>query len=133
MDFVDLLGNEGVPLERPCCTWRELVQKPFSKLHDDVFTRMWVIPMDGVELPETEDAAGRLLHEPVDSKATRSRKARRIPCPLGSQAHATRRRGHARSAHRMPRQGSKRRRRACRRLTAHGVQSLLAERGCKGT
>jgi rubrerythrin len=45
-----LLENKGVPLERQKFTWRDLVQKPISKLDDDAYTRVRIILMNGVEL-----------------------------------------------------------------------------------
>jgi rubrerythrin len=44
-----LLENRGVPLERQRFTWRDLVQKPISKLDDDAYTRVRVILMNGIE------------------------------------------------------------------------------------
>ncbi len=44
-----LLENRGVPLERQKFTWRELVQKPISKLDDDAYTRVRIILMNGIE------------------------------------------------------------------------------------
>ena len=44
-----LFDHKGVPLERQHFTWRELVQKPISKLDDDAFTRVRVILMNGIE------------------------------------------------------------------------------------
>jgi hypothetical protein len=46
---VNLLTDRGTPLERQSFTWKELVQKPISKLDDDAFTRLRVILMNGVE------------------------------------------------------------------------------------
>jgi len=45
-----LLENRGVPLERQKFTWRDLVQKPISKLDDDAYTRVRIILMNGIEL-----------------------------------------------------------------------------------
>ena len=45
-----LLENRGVPLERQVFTWRDLVQKPISKLDDDAYTRVRIILMNGLEL-----------------------------------------------------------------------------------
>jgi hypothetical protein len=47
---INLLTDAGVPLERQTFTWKELVQKPISKLDDDAFTRVRAILMNGVEL-----------------------------------------------------------------------------------
>jgi rubrerythrin len=41
--------SRGTPLEQQRFTWRELVQKPISKLDDDAFTRVRVILMNGLE------------------------------------------------------------------------------------
>jgi hypothetical protein len=48
MNF-DLFDDKGCPLDQQRFTWRELVQKPISKLDDDAFTRVRVILMNGVE------------------------------------------------------------------------------------
>jgi hypothetical protein len=45
-----LLENKGVALERQKFTWRDLVQKPISKLDDDAYTRVRIILMNGIEL-----------------------------------------------------------------------------------
>lgn len=47
---LNLFTDRGVPLERQKFTWKELVQKPISKLDDDAFTRIRIILMNGVEL-----------------------------------------------------------------------------------
>jgi rubrerythrin len=44
-----ILGNAGAPLERQKFTWRDLVQKPISKLDDDAYTRVRIILMNGIE------------------------------------------------------------------------------------
>jgi hypothetical protein len=44
-----ILGNSGVPLSRQKFTWRDLVQKPISKLDDDAYTRVRIILMNGIE------------------------------------------------------------------------------------
>ncbi|GAA3953242.1 hypothetical protein [Allohahella marinimesophila] len=46
---VRLFDNKGTPLDQQKFTWKELVQKPLSKLDDDAFTRVRVILMNGVE------------------------------------------------------------------------------------
>lgn len=46
---IDLLKDEGTPLEKQSFSWRELVQEPYSKLDDDAFTRVRVILMNGIE------------------------------------------------------------------------------------
>jgi rubrerythrin len=40
---------KGIPLERQKFTWRDLVQKPISKLDDDAYTRVRIILMNGIE------------------------------------------------------------------------------------
>ena len=40
----------GTPVGQQRFTWRELVQKPISKLDDDAFTRVRVILMNGLEM-----------------------------------------------------------------------------------
>jgi hypothetical protein len=47
---INLFTDRGVPLDRQKFTWKELVQKPISKLDDDAFTRVRTILMNGVEL-----------------------------------------------------------------------------------
>jgi rubrerythrin len=44
-----IFDNRGVPLERQRFTWRDLVQKPISKLDDDAYTRVRIILMNGIE------------------------------------------------------------------------------------
>lgn len=43
-------SNRGTPVDNQRFTWRELVQRPLSKLDDDAFTRVRVILMNGLEL-----------------------------------------------------------------------------------
>jgi rubrerythrin len=45
-----LFTEKGCPLEQQRFTWRDLVQKPISKLDDDTYTRIRVILMNGIEL-----------------------------------------------------------------------------------
>lgn len=45
-----IFDNKGVPLERQRFTWRDLVQKPISKLDDDAYTRVRIILLNGLEL-----------------------------------------------------------------------------------
>lgn len=47
---LNLLKDKGVPLGKQFFTWKDLVQKPISKLDDDAFTRIRVILMNGIEL-----------------------------------------------------------------------------------
>ena len=46
---LEIHKSRGTPLEQQRFTWRELVQKPISKLDDDAFTRVRVILMNGLE------------------------------------------------------------------------------------
>jgi len=46
---ITLFDNKGTPLEQQKFTWKDLVQKPISKLDDDAFTRVRVILMNGIE------------------------------------------------------------------------------------
>lgn len=46
---IKLFDNKGTPLEQQKFTWKDLVQKPISKLDDDAFTRIRVILMNGIE------------------------------------------------------------------------------------
>src|SRR4026209_2115463 len=64
-----LLENRGVPLEKQKFTWRDLVQKPISKLDDDAYTRVRIILMNGIELE-----AHRFSHS-----AARMNKALQLP------------------------------------------------------
>jgi rubrerythrin len=45
-----IFDNKGVPLDRQRFTWRDLVQKPISKLDDDAYTRVRIILLNGIEL-----------------------------------------------------------------------------------
>lgn len=47
---LNLFKDKGASLESQRFTWKELVQKPISKLNDDAFTRVRVILMNGIEL-----------------------------------------------------------------------------------
>jgi hypothetical protein len=44
-----LFDSRGVRVEDQRFTWRDMVQKPISKLDDDAFTRVRVILMNGIE------------------------------------------------------------------------------------
>jgi hypothetical protein len=44
-----LFQTKGIALDRQKFTWRDLVQKPISKLDDDAYTRVRVILMNGIE------------------------------------------------------------------------------------
>ena len=46
---INLLDTRGTPLDQQRFTWKELVQKPISKLDDDAFTRVRIILMNGIE------------------------------------------------------------------------------------
>ena len=46
---LNLLTDKGVPLAKQRFTWKDLVQRPYSKLDDDAFTRVRVILMNGIE------------------------------------------------------------------------------------
>ncbi len=46
---LDLTNIKGTPLERQRFTWRELVQRPISKLDDAAFTRVRIILLNGIE------------------------------------------------------------------------------------
>ncbi|HWI36504.1 MAG TPA: hypothetical protein VNU64_08625 [Burkholderiales bacterium] len=45
-----ILQEKGVPLDKQRLTWRDMVQKPISKLDDDAYTRVRIILMNGIEL-----------------------------------------------------------------------------------
>jgi hypothetical protein len=46
---INLFDSGGCPVERQRFTWKELVQKPISKLDDDAFTRVRIILLNGLE------------------------------------------------------------------------------------
>jgi hypothetical protein len=46
---LDLLKDNGTPLEKQRFTWKELVLPPYSKLDDGAFTRVRVILMNGIK------------------------------------------------------------------------------------
>ena len=46
---LDIHTTRGTPVSQQRFTWRELVQKPISKLDDDAFTRVRIIYMNGLE------------------------------------------------------------------------------------
>jgi len=46
---INLFTDKGTPLDQQRFTWKDLVQKPLSKLNDDAFTRIRVILMNGIE------------------------------------------------------------------------------------
>ncbi|MDB5755568.1 MAG: hypothetical protein JWR56_1996 [Massilia sp.] len=46
----NLFDSKGVDIDSQRFTWREMVQKPISKLDDDAFTRVRIILMNGLEL-----------------------------------------------------------------------------------
>lgn len=46
---VRLFDAKGTPLSKQMFTWKELVQRPISKLDDDAFTRVRIILMNGIE------------------------------------------------------------------------------------
>ena len=61
---VRLFETKGTPIEQQKFTWRELAQKPISKLDDDAFTRVRVILMNGIE-----QQANRFQHLYAQSNA----------------------------------------------------------------
>lgn len=46
---INLFRDKGTPLDKQRFTFKELVQRPISKLNDDAFTRMRIILMNGIE------------------------------------------------------------------------------------
>jgi hypothetical protein len=44
-----IFREKGAPLHKQRFTWRDLVQKPISKLDDDTYTRIRIILMNGIE------------------------------------------------------------------------------------
>ena len=65
-----LLENRGVPLDKQKFTWRDLVQKPISKLDDDAYTRVRIILMNGIELE---------AHALLAQRCARMNKALQLP------------------------------------------------------
>ncbi|MED5618602.1 hypothetical protein [Ideonella sp. BN130291] len=47
---LNLFDTRGCPLDKQRFTWRDLVQKPISKLDDDAYTRVRIILMNGLEM-----------------------------------------------------------------------------------
>ena len=45
-----LFDSKGIDIDNQRFTWRDMVQKPISKLDDDAFTRVRVILINGVEM-----------------------------------------------------------------------------------
>lgn len=65
-----LLDNKGTPLEKQQFTWKEMTDRPISKLDDDAFTRVRIILMNGVETDALRLKHGiarfdRALREPL--------------------------------------------------------------------
>lgn len=58
---LSLFDSKGTRLDQQRFTWRELVQKPISKLDDDGFTRVRVILMNGIET-EKRTSVPQSLH-----------------------------------------------------------------------
>jgi hypothetical protein len=46
---VNLLTDKGTPIDQQHFTWKDLVQKPISKMNVDAFTRVRIILMNGIE------------------------------------------------------------------------------------
>jgi hypothetical protein len=46
---VNLLRDKGTPIDQQKFTWKDLVQKPISKMNVDAFTRVRIILMNGIE------------------------------------------------------------------------------------
>ncbi|RZL38654.1 MAG: hypothetical protein EOP35_05330 [Rubrivivax sp.] len=47
---LNIMDNRGVALDRQRFTWRDMVQKPISKLDDDAYSRVHIILLNGLEL-----------------------------------------------------------------------------------
>lgn len=47
---INLLKDTGLSIERQTFSWKDIVQKPISKLNDDAFTRVRIILMNGIEM-----------------------------------------------------------------------------------
>jgi hypothetical protein len=46
---VNLMADKGTPIDQQKFTWKDLVQKPISKMNVDAFTRVRIILMNGIE------------------------------------------------------------------------------------
>ena len=46
---LNLLRDQGTPVEKQTFTWKDLVQPTISKLNDDAFTRIRIVLMNGIE------------------------------------------------------------------------------------
>ncbi|MGZ8219713.1 MAG: hypothetical protein ACXW2B_20220, partial [Methylomagnum sp.] len=46
---INLFDGKGIPLDKQRFTWKDMVQKPISKLDDEAFTRIRIILMNGLE------------------------------------------------------------------------------------
>src|ERR1041384_273710 len=46
---VNLLTDKGTAIDHQKFTWKDLVQKPISKMNVDAFTRVRIILMNGIE------------------------------------------------------------------------------------
>lgn len=62
---LSLTDIKGCALDRQRFTWRELVQRPISKLDDDAFTRVRIILLNGIEMEALrfQHAAARMNRE----------------------------------------------------------------------
>jgi hypothetical protein len=47
---LNIFDNRGCSLEQQRFTWRDMVQRPISKLDDDAYTRVRIILMNGIEM-----------------------------------------------------------------------------------
>jgi hypothetical protein len=47
---LNIMDNRGVALDRQRFTWRDMVQKPISKLDDDAYSRVHIILLNGLEM-----------------------------------------------------------------------------------
>ena len=47
---LNILDHRGTPLDKQRFTWRDMVQKPISKLDDDAYTRVHIILNNGLEM-----------------------------------------------------------------------------------
>lgn len=47
---LNIMDNKGCAIDKQRFTWRDMVQKPISKLDDDAYTRVRIILMNGIEL-----------------------------------------------------------------------------------
>lgn len=72
---MNLLDNQGVPLDQQVLSWKEMVAEPISKLDDDAFTRLRVILLYALEADALRlQHVGALLHPGLREPLARIRR-----------------------------------------------------------